>query len=409
MTIHNDWTGDMRRRLARREVPAPDNMWEKIEARLDATDHTTANKQKTHRLTGGATRAIIWALSAAAAVALLVTVGYHANEDTINRLASTTPDKPQHTDRTDTAPIPHPTVADTYTALAQLPTATAAISAATPSTRQGTQQEANEAPSGDEPEIHDMPIEPKCAHEKPAADTRHNTRQQLPPSVQQQAQATAYQYSEPAKTARLAIGIHAGGIIADNRSTAYPGIRTLMSPTLTAIEEFAGNNIAARYKETKHHSQPITIGLSVAYALNDRLSITTGAVYTRATTDFIKSAGSDDIVESQKLHYIGVPLGVKYRVWGNSLVQTYATAGGEADFNVSATSETSGKSVDVKHDRVQMSANAAAGIQVNVAPHVGVFAEPGVKYYFDNKSSVVTIFKDKPWSFNMNVGLRVDL
>ena len=32
-----DWTGQMRRRLADRETPAPDDLWEKIEMRLDAT------------------------------------------------------------------------------------------------------------------------------------------------------------------------------------------------------------------------------------------------------------------------------------------------------------------------------------------------------------------------------------
>lgn len=405
MNKHNDWTGDMRRRLAHREEPVPDNLWNKIEAQLDTTVCTSAKSQKPRHRTTLTARIVAWTTAAAATATLLVTVGHNTDKDTTGRLASTPSYKLRHADATTTAPTPYPTAADTYTAMANLSPRTIADR----STLQGSQQRTGEAPVCDEPELHDMPIETECVDKPTVADTDRNNRQTRA-HYRQQTQTATYTHSGQTQTARLAIGVHAGGMLADNRNTAYPGTNILMSPTPTALGEFAQNsNIPAKYKETKHHSQPITIGLSVAYALNDRLSVTTGAVYTRAITDFIKSAGSDDIVERQKLHYIGVPLGVKYRVWGNNLVQTYATAGGEADFNVSAKMETGEQQVGVKHDRVQMSANAAVGIQVNVAPHVGVYAEPGVKYYFDNNSSVVTIFKDKPWSLNMNVGLRVDL
>jgi len=63
---------------------------------------------------------------------------------------------------------------------------------------------------------------------------------------------------------------------------------------------------------------------------------------------------------------------------------------------------------DATHDHVQFSANAALGIQINALPQVGLFAEPGMKYYFNNNSPVETIFKDKPWAFNLQVGVRVD-
>ena len=50
--------------------------------------------------------------------------------------------------------------------------------------------------------------------------------------------------------------------------------------------------------------------------------------------------------------------------------------------------------------------NAAAGVQYNFSNLLGLYVEPGVSYYFDNGSSVSNIYKDKPFNFNLNLGLR---
>ena len=207
----------------------------------------------------------------------------------------------------------------------------------------------------------------------------------------------------------------------DSRSSDFPAQRALKASSFFAGNSLVGQDMVggymasynaallSKYKEVKHHAQPLSVGISVGFALTDRLSLTSGVVYTRAVTDFIRLTGADDIVETQKLHYVGVPLALKYRVWGTRLVHTYATVGGEADFNVAARTTAGDVRVDTGRDRAQFSVNAAAGVQVDVVPQVGVYAEPGVKYYFDNKSKVETLFKDKPWAFNLNVGLRINL
>ena len=40
---------------------------------------------------------------------------------------------------------------------------------------------------------------------------------------------------------------------------------------------------------------------------------------------------------------------------------------------------------------------------------LSIYAEPGVAYYFDNKSSLRTIYQEKPFNFNLNLGLRFNL
>lgn len=55
---------------------------------------------------------------------------------------------------------------------------------------------------------------------------------------------------------------------------------------------------------------------------------------------------------------------------------------------------------------LQWSINPSAGLQLNITSLVGLYVEPGVSYYFDNHSPVETIYKDKPFNFNLNIGLR---
>ena len=64
------------------------------------------------------------------------------------------------------------------------------------------------------------------------------------------------------------------------------------------------------------------------------------------------------------------------------------------------------ESVDV--DRLQWSVSAAAGITLKLAPHVNLYAEPGIVYYFDDGSHVSTIRKEKPLNINLQAGLRFD-
>ena len=55
---------------------------------------------------------------------------------------------------------------------------------------------------------------------------------------------------------------------------------------------------------------------------------------------------------------------------------------------------------------MQWSANASLGIQFDVIPQLGIYAEPGAKYYFDNGSHIDNVFKDKKLNFNLQFGLR---
>ena len=157
--------------------------------------------------------------------------------------------------------------------------------------------------------------------------------------------------------------------------------------------------------DSKHHF-PVSVGLQVGVPFLPRLSLTTGVVYTQTSSDFTYQYGSGQMVVNQSLHYVGIPVGLSYEVWGISRLHTYVNVGGEGAVNVKNKTLMDGNREDVGRDKMQWSANASLGIQFDVIPQLGIYAEPGAKYYFDNGSHIDNVFKDKKLNFNFQFGLR---
>lgn len=432
----NDWTSQLRQRLTDSKAPVPDDLWNRIEQQLESnqatspatTPVTTPDTDTKSRHQGAAMRLVMWTASVAAAVTLLVVIGYRANEDTITQLASTTNNTKDYTAFHN---------AKDYTGNQETNKAIAMANNSNTTAANNIDVESITAMNSDsqvdvcENDINEVGKNADIADNNASTTQQHyqesNSSQSSQPSQPRKSpnsQASAMwttANAKPETTNRITLGIHTGGTFSNNNDATFHGVRAVRT-SLSSTNNNSYNNdgqhseyhingnamLLSNYKEVKHHAQPLTIGISVGYALNKRLALTSGLVYTRAETDFIKSSGNDDIVETQKLHYIGIPLNLKYQIWGNDRLQTYATAGGEADFNIKASIYAGGLKTDASHDRVQFSANTALGIQLNALPQVGIYAEPGVKYYFNNNSSVETIFKDKPWAFSLQMGVRVD-
>ena len=172
-----------------------------------------------------------------------------------------------------------------------------------------------------------------------------------------------------------------------------------------------GKSVKTEYK----HRLPVRVGINVAYRLTDRLSVESGVSYTRLSSD--KKDGTKDNYSSgsQKLDYIGVPLNVKYRAFGYRRLSVYASAGLLTEKCVSGKTtheyvisgeKKKHEAEDVAEKPWQLSVNAALGAQLDVLRNVGVYVEPGVSYYFDDRSPLSTIYKEKPLNFNLNMGVR---
>lgn len=169
--------------------------------------------------------------------------------------------------------------------------------------------------------------------------------------------------------------------------------------------------------EYKHHL-PVRIGLNIAYALSDRLSLESGVSYTRLSSDMKDGTSTNFISGSQNLDYVGIPLSLKYKALSYGAFDLYAATGILAEQCVNGkTSKDFVIEGNVKkteqqniHSRpLQLSANATVGLQFKIADNIGIYAEPGLSYFFDDNSSLNTIYKEKPLNFNLNIGFRYEI
>lgn len=164
------------------------------------------------------------------------------------------------------------------------------------------------------------------------------------------------------------------------------------------------------------HRLPVHAGASIAYRINDRVSVETGVAYSYLSADIHEGSDSYYFAGEQSLHYVGIPVGVRVRAMSWKNFDIYVGAGFEADKCVSGTLKKSyvinGQTRDDGHESIsirplQWSVNAGAGVQYNISSMVGIYAEPGLSYYFDNGSNIETLYSEKPLNFNLNIGLRV--
>ena len=163
------------------------------------------------------------------------------------------------------------------------------------------------------------------------------------------------------------------------------------------------------YEERQKHYQPISFGLTVKIPISSKISLSSGLVYTRLRSDFTNIANGYPLEKQQTLYYLGIPLSAQYQLWSYKGLKVYASGGGQVDFCVKTKVVSNGTEITYSKDRAQFSVQGALGLQYDIIPQLGFYAEPGVKYYFNNGSKVRNFFKDKPTNFNLQLGLRLNL
>lgn len=402
---HNDWTEQLRQRLNDAEVPAPENLWDSISQQLDAQGQQQDAEdaqvaKKPHRVA-----LLPWA--AAASVVLIAGVGMWW------QLRGNTPDIAM------LEPAPRPiTLTDNKAVVADAATANTKASATSTHAMLAYTEDNTLAPtaSNKEEEVMALTMAEQEVQNEPIAEVSTTTStptatatQKNQRTTQTQAAHTAYHLprtQHQASNTRWQVGVGTAGNM--NR---YKSSGPIYVNSLSAVNtEYADNEMfrVSPYeqdtKDVTHHDMPISIGFTASYSVTPRIALASGLVYTLATSSFQHGASMPK--ETQTLHYVGIPLNLSYTVWGNSWLRTYIMAGAQADMNVKATLKADGHKSNIDNDRAQFSVTGGAGVQLNVAQQLGVYVEPGVRYYFDNGSAVQTIFKEHPTNFSLQVGLR---
>lgn len=217
-----------------------------------------------------------------------------------------------------------------------------------------------------------------------------------------------------ASTHHLSINVYATNALDNSFAQHTQNISTQTNPDynmcmaqITSMGKEALVSTVTTEKQEVEHKQPIALGLSIGYALNKKLSLVSGMVYTQLSSTFTQITSNKKLAHQQHLYYIGVPLAVNYRVWKTAHLGAYITAGSQIDINVKAKSNYKENEYHgIEKDKLQLSTQAALGLQYNLTPHLGIYTEPGVKYYFNNNSATKNYWKEKPLQFNMQIGMR---
>lgn len=154
-----------------------------------------------------------------------------------------------------------------------------------------------------------------------------------------------------------------------------------------------------------NHSAPISGGISLRYNFTPVFYAESGLRLTYLHT-WITPSGA-----AQNLLYAGIPLGVgaNFAHLGNA--SFYASAYGMLSKCVMGHNNAGFPSnySQLSDIPLMWSAGASLGASYNITRVFGLFAEPTVSYYFPTNNAPQTIYKENPWYFTLNLGIRFNL
>ena len=410
-----DWAERLRDHLAGYEAPVPDDLWEKIEARLPKEVMSPTPKKEARIVP-------LWARWAAvAAVFVGGLVLWNGNSHEADQTAAVLPlsrgsqrgSEQAHSQAEFEAEFeadqttPNPSYSGGESCAQGNLAAKEPISSG--------EKSAEEPKEPTSPE--GKPILPISSDDKPiSSEEKPNETEKSPEDVIRELDQKIADYKER-RSKSASVNLYAS----NGFGTQSYRNGVLMSQELLSNYDYytnpdshgtrAGSSpvYLANHEERQKFYQPISFGLSVNIPISSGFSVSSGIVYTRLRSDFTSIANSLVYERQQTLHYVGIPLTVQYNVWQWRGLNVYATAGGQADFNVKACVTTEGTETKLEKDDLQWSVNAAAGVQYNFIPQLGIYVEPGIKHYFDNGSHIRNFFKHRPTNFNLQVGLRLNI
>ena len=189
--------------------------------------------------------------------------------------------------------------------------------------------------------------------------------------------------------------------------------------TYQILLKIAQNNAARpdadKIERTTHHYMPVTFSLALKYKLNSRFGLETGLSYSRLKSEFEIGTDGNAIREQQAIHYLGIPLKGTYNIYDVRRWNLYGSLGAKLEIPVYAPFSTSYfvngmKELEEKsilHAPLQWSVGTGLGLQYNLTPNIGFFAEPSLQYYIPTGSDIETYRTEHPFTFSLPIGIRI--
>lgn len=407
--MKEEWTDKLKTRLEHHEMTPPAGLWEGISKQMNLAEKPVRKSSS--------------ALSKrwlAAAAALLALAGFFTLYDFKDYAKDSSPKNvvekvekhqaPAQEQTTEEKPVgEEPAAPQSHSLLARaIPAIRKAVSPTTES------QEPSVTPVITEEKEEETTDTPKNAETSQATQQTARKIQQassaLPPSYQQN---DGKPYSEADKRPRQwSFGLHAsGGLLAANNhqpTNLYPPSQ---SDPLSPSSHYGYNSSETPQNETPikaSHHLPIRFGLKIGYQLSERWALQTGITYTYLHSEFTLVNRQQPAIE-QRLHYIGIPLGISYQIWKNSKFRLYASAGATAEKVVKNSQKSGDAKINSHPDGekpLQWSVNTALGAEYQPTKQLGIYLEPSLGYYFKDNTPLEHYYKEHPLSPAIEFGLR---
>lgn len=166
------------------------------------------------------------------------------------------------------------------------------------------------------------------------------------------------------------------------------------------------------------HKVPVRLTLGVSYAITDRLSVVSGLSHTLLLSEYKEGTQQNYKSGEQRVEYVGVPLNLKYDFYSSTRLDVYASAGITLDKCIKANRTDdyflSGENrlkevISLGEHPFQLSAGAAFGAEYRIYDSLWLFGECGLAYFFNDRSSLEILYKERPLNATFNLGIRVAL
>ena len=195
------------------------------------------------------------------------------------------------------------------------------------------------------------------------------------------------------------VALRAGGIVGGN--DAHIASRPAFSSGLpsSGIQE-TSNSI---------YGIPVSFGISARYHFAEKLAVSAGVNWSFLSRTFKGQYKTEEGIFTHNLQYIGLPVSLSYDVVDSKTLLFYCYAGGSAEKAISSKyyiydlSTSPLLSEDVPS--LQYGLFGGIGVEFRVSDKLGLYADPGVKYYFPGNQPK-SIRTDKPLMFSLEAGLR---
>ena len=228
---------------------------------------------------------------------------------------------------------------------------------------------------------------------------------------------------------RLIVGLSGkGGLSSFKQSVNSP--MTLRSASIPAGDQYGaegGKNMMAAIQSSDNlsemeHDQPVSFGITLSKQLSDNLSIESGLTYSYLSSRLRNANANFRVDETQKIHYLGIPVNLNYTLFTFNRFKFYTSLGGmlekdiygeyrklgvgeTTDFNSSAEEEEATK---ISQRNPQLSVNAGVGLSYPLIQSLRIYGKVGGAYYFDAGNQYKTIYSDRKIVMDLNIGLRYE-